>query len=435
MGRFGANKYIVLFLLILSLWTFNSKISAQENLMLFTSKVTLSAQNMPVRSILDKIETDLNITFSYKAGIINEKELKSISVKSMPLYDVLNLVFKTDSLDYYPIKNQVVIYKPSGANRTRTVVVRDTVTVTRRLVRTDTVQVKVLVRDTIIRVERDTIRDTIVVAIEKKIRDTISTSSATFKWQLSYEQSFGYGDVSLSNPAWRNNMTRLQSGEESPNQFRVMALTQIGLNEKFFMKTGIGFGRRSWNADYDFKTLVTDSAKIVDYGITVVPSIFKKDSIYIYFPGSDTIWFYDYDTVFNTTVNPLYQTTLEEHKYKGKNSYYFVTIPIYVGWEFPLNQRDELFVEAGILVDFIVSRTGKSLSSSPYSSLLLLSDLPFAPVGAFGSFAVGYTRWVNNGFGWFLRLNSDFRFTPEFSSGYPVRARRNFIGIGGGIKF
>ena len=435
MGRISANKNIIFLLFFLSLWPLLPKLNAQENLMLFTSKVTVSVQNKPVRDVLDRIEKELNITFSYKAGIINEKKITSISVKAMPLYDVLNMMFASDSLDYYPIKNQVVIYKPSGSLRTRTIVVRDTVTVIRRLVRTDTVQVKVLMRDTVIRTVRDTIRDTVFRAVRLLVPDTVEKRSTAVKWQLSYEQAFGFGKVSLENRAWANSYAKYKKGEENPAQFRIMAMSQIGLTENMFVKTGLGFGRRAWNADYNFETLVVDSAKIIDYGITVVPYIYKKDSIYIYFPGSDTIWFYDYDTVFNTTANPVYASHTEKNKYKGKNSYYFVTLPIYFGWNFPLNNKNEFFAEAGVLVDFIVSGSGKSLSSSPFPTLIPLRDLPFAPIGAFGSFAVGYTHWMNSGFGWFLRLNADFRLTNELSTDYPLKSRQNFMGVSLGVKF
>ena len=431
--RVKSNKLYLLPIFFILFFVLNIlKITGQDNLLLYTTKVTINAQNTQIREILSLIERNNNIVFSYKDGLFNDQERRTFIVKDLPLNNALDSLLQSDSLSYYPLGRNVVIYKPTTL-RPRNIVVRDTLV--QNILRKDTVHVKVLKRDTVIVFKTDTLFDTIYVKDPYPVYDTLYMDKPKIQLLGYYNYNF-YHTNRTDIPEYLNYSDSLyRHGESNPGTYRFGLLAQVNLNEKFYFKTGLAFGKSKWITDYNFRTVTTDSSAIVDYNVSMETEIYKTDSLFIYFPGSDTIWFYDYDTTYHYSTNPEYKKDTSDYKYSGKNELMFISIPFYFGWEFPVFKKSKVFGEVGVIVDFLLSTKGMALSDSPYGELIPLSDLPVSPISAFTSLGIGFESPLSEKINWFVKFNYDWQVNSDFANIYPVRQRRQGVGFALGIKF
>ncbi|MFB6319314.1 hypothetical protein [Saccharicrinis sp. FJH54] len=428
-----SRKLYLLPFLFFFFFVLNSiSLSGQDNLLLYTTKITVNAQNTQIREILSLIERNNNIVFSYKDGLFDDQTRRTFIVKDLPLYNALDSLLQSDSLSYYPLGRNVVIYKPSTL-RPRNIVVRDTLV--QNVLRKDTVHVKVLKRDTVIVFKTDTLFDTIFVKDPYPVYDTLYMD----KPRIQLLGFYNYNFYQVKRTGVPRNMeytdSLYQNSEGNPGTYRLGVLAQVNLNEKFYFKTGVGFGKSSWNSDYSFRTITTDSSHVVDYHVSMETEIFKTDSIFIYFPGSDTLWFYDYDTTYHYSTNPEYKRDTSDYSYSGKNEFVFLSVPIYLGWEVPVFKKSKFFGEAGLIMDFLLSAKGMALSESPYGELVPLADLPLSPISAFFSLGVGFESPLSEKMNWFVKLNYDWQMNSDFAKIYPVHQRRQGLGFSLGVKF
>ncbi|MFC0878164.1 hypothetical protein ACE01N_16320 [Saccharicrinis sp. FJH2] len=431
--RVRSNKlYLLPYIFLLFFVLNNIKISGQDNLLLYTTKVTINAQNTQIREILSLIERNHNIVFSYKDGLFNDQARRTFIVKDMPLYNALDSLLQSDSLSYYPLGRNVVIYRPTTL-RPRNIVVRDTLV--QNVLRKDTVHVKVLKRDTVIVFKTDTLFDTIYVKDPYPVYDTLYMDKPKIQLLGYYNYNF-YRVNRTGMPDYLDYSDSLfNQAESNPNTYRIGLLAQVNLNEKFYFKTGLGFGKSKWNSAYNFRTVTTDSSNVVDYHVSMETEVYKTDSIFIYFPGSDTLWFYDYDTVYHYSTNPEYKKDTTDYKYSGKNELMFLSIPFYMGWEVPVFKKSKIYGEVGLIVDFLLSTKGMALSDSPYGELVPLSDLPLSPISAYMSLGIGFESPLSENLDWFVKFNYDWQLNSDYAKIYPVRQRRKGPGFSLGIKF
>lgn len=420
--------YLILFLLALKFMP----ISGQENLLLYTTKVTINAQNVPLIEILDLMERNHAIDFSYKEGLFDKNERKTFVVKNLPLYDALDSLFQSDSLSYYPLGRNVVIYKPTNIVP-RNIVVRDTLV--QNVLRKDTVQVKVLQRDTLIVFKTDTLYDTIYVKDPYPVYDTLFMDKPKMQLSAFYNYNVYSFNRETSGAGMAYNDSLFKSGAGNPYTSRLGLLALVNLNENFYFKAGFGLSKTSWSGNYDFSTVFTDSTNIVNYNITTETEVYKNDSIFIYFPGSDTLWFYEYDTIFTYYANPEYKKDTVRQTYSGKSELMYFTIPLYFGWETDVFEDSKFFGEIGVLMDFLISSDGHALSDSPLGELLPLSDLPFSPVSSYFSIGMGLESPFVRQTTWFVKLNYDWQISSDFARAYRIKQRKNGIGLTVGLKF
>lgn len=85
------------------------------------ANITLSAQNVPLRRVLDKIEKQGGVTFSYDEKSLQRTGNISISVKNASLSSVLSMLKQKTGLDYSMLsENSVVISQPNTKSTKKT---------------------------------------------------------------------------------------------------------------------------------------------------------------------------------------------------------------------------------------------------------------------------------------------------------------------------
>lgn len=418
---------IFLTVLFLSIVLINTTVLGQDNLLLYTTKVTVNAQNTPVFEILNLLERNYNLNFSYKEGLFDKNERKDLKVTNTPLNVALDSLFKSDSIFYYPLGMDVIIYEPTNI-LPRNIVVRDTLV--QNVLQKDTVQVRVFKRDTLIVFKTDTLFDTIYVKDPYPVYDTLFMDKPGIQFMAFYSIN-AYNnkrEFSTTLPGYPDLIYR--ESESNPLMQRLGLMAQINLGNTMYLKTGLGYSQASWRANYNFTSVAVDSSMISGYEIEKVPYI--SDSVYIDFPGSSG-WVYYYED--SIIPHPQYKTDTVTQKYSGTNKLQYITIPLYVGLETKIFNNSVFFSEIGMLVDFLISTDGKTLSDSPFGELIALSELPFSPVSAYISLGFGIESPLAKQTSWFVKLNYDWQMNSDFAKTYTLSNRKRGLGLTLGVKF
>lgn len=74
-------------------------------------KITLSAQDQTLETIMSEIENQSNLVFFFNNRDIDLKKKVDINVQSITLAETLNLLFRKDNIDFSQIGNQIVLKK------------------------------------------------------------------------------------------------------------------------------------------------------------------------------------------------------------------------------------------------------------------------------------------------------------------------------------
>lgn len=83
-----------------------------------SKKVTIRETNMPLVTILKKIERQTKLRFNYQPGDLNEKKLLSVSFVDKPLDEVLSFIVKPDGIKWFYIEDAIALQKIVPAEST-----------------------------------------------------------------------------------------------------------------------------------------------------------------------------------------------------------------------------------------------------------------------------------------------------------------------------
>ncbi|PGH37666.1 MAG: SusC/RagA family TonB-linked outer membrane protein, partial [Candidatus Nephrothrix sp. EaCA] len=97
------------FFLLFSISSF-AAIFPSEGQGVLQRKVSVSAENMMIKNILEKIEETASIRFAYQANQVNVNRKASIFIEDMPLGNVLTMLFDKSTL--FEAKGDLVVIRP-----------------------------------------------------------------------------------------------------------------------------------------------------------------------------------------------------------------------------------------------------------------------------------------------------------------------------------
>jgi hypothetical protein len=93
------RAYIFLPLILLAL---TCSLGAQEG----SKLITIHANEIPLRRILDQIEEQSGLSFSYGSRLIDEEEAVSLDVESQALEEVLEVLFNDRKVAFTVVERQ-----------------------------------------------------------------------------------------------------------------------------------------------------------------------------------------------------------------------------------------------------------------------------------------------------------------------------------------
>ncbi|GAP42244.1 hypothetical protein SDC9_26678 [bioreactor metagenome] len=320
--------------------------------------VTLTVVDEPLSALMERLTRNTGVTFSYNPDQLNTSKTFTLNIVRKPLHEVLDILFNGSGFGYRHTGNQVVIYNLNPEEkrepevkqnmeeqlpvRVVPTVVRDTVYLTQREFRTDTLTL----RDTLVRF------DTVFI-MRKSPDDRIGKGDIfTDLEALAKEQTREfrvYAGVSLSWLAGRTDFAGSQAFEAKVADYRRFhsdkplsgsAGVEVQVSyARIAMATGVMFTSFGQNLDYNYQ--ITSGG------------FFRKDTLDAYFTlsGADTSWFY----VMDSTYIPL---DLQKYGYNSLIRRNYTEIPLTFQYNFPVAQT-LIYFRAGLIAG--INSGGKGL--------------------------------------------------------------------------
>lgn len=431
-ASFGRGRLLwVAFLFMFCL--FSGKASSQNNSNILDTLITINFNNQRLKDALEQMEIQTHITFSYKSGLLNENRKVNRYFVKERLEKIVEFLVNDETLSFNSVGRQIYFYIPRNTKFVpinKEVVKTVEVPVYRDVIIRDTIEI--LKRDTVVIVntQYDTIRDIDTMFIERKFPIKRIFSYSAFVSQNSVAPGY-----KLKDESYRSIFDDMLDAESngSATRFGIQGTMHYG---NYSVTSGLGLSVMRNKANYDFSSILTDLAKVIDHDVTEVLNIFKADSFSIVLENPDTtFWIYDLDTAVTYNVKNIYKKDTVDFKYSGTNRFTYLTIPVSFGWEFPVSKEGTILLNAGMLVDFLISTKGKTLSDSPFKELLPISNLPLSPVNASFSLGAGYAHKLENKWWVYGKINYDFQVNSSYSKVYPVRKKPRTLGLTVGLMW
>ncbi|SHF17512.1 TonB-linked outer membrane protein, SusC/RagA family [Fodinibius roseus] len=84
-----------------------------------SEQVSISVRDADLKEVLDSLEKQASVSFSYLEHVISEQKIHSVSLEDVSLGEVLSTLFKHSSLDYIPLTGGYIILKEKVAEDAR----------------------------------------------------------------------------------------------------------------------------------------------------------------------------------------------------------------------------------------------------------------------------------------------------------------------------
>ena len=102
MSGFGLKISLLVYLLAVALTLYGQEMEPS---------ITLDLKERPMREVLDRIEEQSGLIFSYNSRLINEEELISIYLEGVSLEEALNLLFSGRKIAFEVLEQQIVLVR------------------------------------------------------------------------------------------------------------------------------------------------------------------------------------------------------------------------------------------------------------------------------------------------------------------------------------
>lgn len=421
------------FAFLMLLFSIPGKVSSQNNKNILDTLITINFNNQRLKDALEQMEIQTRITFSYKSGLLKEDRIINKYFARERLEAVIKQLIADETISFNSVGRQIYFYIPRN---TKFVPIKE------EIVKEVQVPVyrDVIIRDTVTLVKYDTIRITNTIVQRDTIVLEKMVSAQRFSYSAFINQSLVNPGYKLKNDNFQMRYDDLREAETNGNASRFGLMGTMDLGD-YSLSSGLGFSVFRNKADYNFTSIITDSAKILGYYTTHTKiKYFYTDSFTITIINPDStkeviVTYPDQykDSTVTKYIENIYKKDTVDFNYTGNNRFTYLTIPVYFGWEREIGETGLFFLNAGLLVDFLVSTKGKSLNDSPYKQLVPISDLPLSPVNASVSLGGGYAYKLENDWYVYAKLNYDFQINSSFSNVYPIRKKPRTLGLTVGI--
>lgn len=465
-----------IFLLILLLGFINLKnIRGQE--ILKTKYVSLGANSVSLAQLLLQIKNQTGINFCYKHDSISNISITTSKIKRIRVDSLLNM-FRPE-LNYKLINGQIVIYKqkkgielinlslakkisqqvkknePSNildANNNLKIE-RKTITLFDTIVKTivDTVYftlydtIRVLVKDTVLEAVNSNSMNIIHDTVKVVLKDTVfqyvykPSKKSNHKYKIKYALEFYTSPLlGIKNSfSAGNNIYKQKVDSINISQNKYWGISSgFAINidvDNWSFKPGLGFAffnngfnyfktdstiipRQYYDKFQNFKWEHTDSIGVIRNSII---SYIITDSILRSYTDSTLV-------ATNDTSSSIYRSNTS-------NKFYYLEIPIKIGYKFELNKQIELLVSGGITTFILTGMRGKT-----YSEQHGVSDLKIEEFNRFVFFfsgSVGINYKMNSKFNLYTNIGYLTNLTNTYKTKIQINNKQSYLGLNVGLKY
>jgi len=97
--------------ILLSILLFMPALAQQQDGSILERRVSIKQSNQPLNYILDQLSWQAGVYFSFDATIFESEKKYSIDVAEKSLFTVLNMLFESETLNFFERENQIIISK------------------------------------------------------------------------------------------------------------------------------------------------------------------------------------------------------------------------------------------------------------------------------------------------------------------------------------
>lgn len=411
-----------------------SPLTAQNE---FDRRISFQANEERLGSILDRLSSEQNLSFSYNPGEKSFDTRLNYNTSNTPLQTVLKEILALSGHDFRLIGGQIVIYsvnaetpavRPQPATEPQSLTVPEPTP--------DTIQTEIFIphrdtlflRDTIVRVDTLILRDTIIVEKEvpKTTRPERPSPLREDMFRFEPDRNNGW---SLT-PFYKHMiaLNRLQTAEDNDELLRLTKdaesmswLNQsIGVDARFSLNswhitTGLKYTRFTNRFNYEYELLEG--------------GFFRTDTIDSYYtlPQTDTIWHY----VTDSTWMPLIS---REFSYNRVNRLAYLEIPVLIGYNIFTDVNWRFWLNAGINIGILTQKSGVAIQNTSEYNGIDFEDLHFKPVVLSYAVAAGVRYRINE----WVDASAELIYRQHLSSiirDYPLDKRIGAAGLRFGIVY
>ena len=364
----------------------------------FERRISFQANDEMLRSVLDRLASEQNISFSYNPGEKSFDAPLTYKTSNTPLQTVLKEILAHSGHDFRLIGGQIVIYSVSAeipAMQPQPVIEPQPLTVPEST--PDTFQTEVLVpvrdtiflRDTIIRVDTLILRDTIVVEKEvpRAVRPERPSPLREDMFRFEPDRNNGLSLMPFYKHMIAFNQIQTAEGNDELLRLTEEAESLSWLNQSIGLDARLS--RNSWHITSGLKCTRFTNRFNYEYEL-FEGGFFRTDTIDSYYtlPQTDTIWHY----VTDSTWMPLIS---REFNYNRVNRLAYFEIPVLIGYNIFTDVNWRFWLNAGINIGILTGKNGVAIQDTGEYPGIDFEDLDFKPVVLSYAFAAGVRYRIN----------------------------------------
>jgi hypothetical protein len=403
----------------------------------FERRISFQANNEKLSSILDRLSSEHNLSFSYNPGEKSFDTRLNYNTSNTPLQTVLKEILALSGHDFRLIGGQIVIYsvnaevpavRPQPAAEPRPLTVPEPTT--------DTIQTEVLVpvrdtiflRDTIIRVDTLILRDTVIVEKEvpRAVRPERPSPLREDMFRFEPDRNNGWSIMPFYKHMVAFNRLRTDEGSDELLQLTEEAESMSWLNQSIGVDARLS--RNSWHITSGLKYTRFTNRFNYEYEL-FEGGFFRTDTIDSYYtlPQTDTIWHY----VTDSTWMPLIS---REFSYNRVNRLAYLEIPVFVGYNIFTDVNWRFWLNAGINIGILTGKNGVAIQDTGEYAGIDFEDIDFKPVVFSYAVAAGVRYRINE----WVDVSAELIYRQHLSAiirDYPLDKRIGAAGLKLGIVY
>lgn len=420
------------------------------------AKITIHTTNMKVSEILFKIEAIAGVSFSFQSSLFKTNKTYSLAENNVPLRSVLDKILYPEGVEYYAVGNQIVLYKkkssqnaspknntvsttshknvttPKPLTKAKAVSEKHNTVVEKPILTKDTVWVEKIVHDTVEVVKTDTVVQEKIIYKEVDCIETESTVSVQNKAKYFISAGIDAGAF-VAKSQWEpekyhNSVTIAESFLSSKSFHFSCGILYDKLNVQAGIETSHYSSDYAINADYR----LVDSSCIISYDIIDSLEITIEYERRII--NGDTIFVErKRDTTHHLDIVAQYKkdSLLLDEEYR--NNYFEALFPFEISYSVEINKNIDLHFGGGVAFGIVLKAKGNIFKNNDKEPLKGLSAYTISRYSISPSVQSKIIFKNQNNFGYFAKAKASMQFVSDITN-YTSQSRFKWT-VGAGLIY
>lgn len=430
--------------------------------------IIITDNRMTVEKILEEVENQTGLYFSYSSNIIDKSEEIHLDSEQVRVDELLNILFDDKPIAYRQLGKQIVLYEKELDEPSKPIKPRDNETVKNKSAQIQTTEDKTpeitVVNDTVyqyINTTKVKVYDTVRYVFHDTIRHEIKPDIPDMSLETGFGPLLRFPSLKPNSAQYSDDLDLIKESEDNGFSYNFYLNYEVSINRSLKFGTGLIFSRHKSKMKYDFNNVQTK--EVTKTGTNWVKqldsSYFTVNTRQVEVPGegnpgggnpgkgqdqnpaistievNDTSWYYIYTKTPVDSPYTITETDTTNISYKGSHQFTYLSVPFTMGIERNLTGNLYFKANTGPVVDLRISSQGKIYNPLKQSRFEEASEVPLIKLNM---------SWLLNA-GLYYQLNSNiataFNFTymqglqSIFSPDFPFKYTNRNLSFSLGLKY